>query len=189
MLPGWGATWSRCLASYASEGSRRRLAPRSKSSTTGCRWLGTLSGSSCPRVFRSRRVGLLTKVVLYRVAVLSVLLYGAAESWAPTESPAAPAPCVTHHLPQAGQASGWTGCLRLDRLVRVANEELFARSVIDALRVAATAQLLAALGRGTWNGATTGAGPNSSCWRTRCWGPQAGGQAQCGPCGLAQELT
>jgi hypothetical protein len=78
-----------------------------------------------PRVFRSRRVGLRTKVMLYRVAVLSVLLYGAAESWALTDSQLHRL-CVFH-----------TTCLRrimgVSRLDRVTNEELFARSGIPCV--------------------------------------------------------
>ena len=78
-----------------------------------------------PGVFRSRRVGLRTKVMLYRVAVLFVLLYGAAESWALTES-------QLHRLCVFN-----TTCLRrimgVSRLDRVINEELFARSGVPCV--------------------------------------------------------
>ena len=63
--------------------------------------------------------------MLYRVAVLSVLLYGAAESWALTES-------QLHRLCVFN-----TTCLRrimgVSRLDRVTNEELFARSGVPCV--------------------------------------------------------
>ena len=118
-----------------------------------------------PRVFRCRRVGLSTKVMLYKAAVLPVLLYGAAESWALTESQLHRL-CVFH-----------TTCLRrilgVSRLDRVANEELFARSGVPCL-----AQLLRSY-RLRWGdtlpGAWTCGLQNSSCLRMRCQGAPGGG--------------
>ena len=73
-----------------------------------------------PRVFRCSRVGLRTKLMLYKAVVLSVLLYGAAESWALTES-------QVHRL-----SVFHTTCLRrimrVSRLDMVSNEELCSRA-------------------------------------------------------------
>ena len=80
-----------------------------------------------PRVFRSNRVGLKTKVMLYKAVVLSVLLYGAAESWALTESQLHRV-CVFH-----------TTCLRrilgVSRTDHVSNEELFAQAHVPCISV------------------------------------------------------
>ena len=73
-----------------------------------------------PRVFRCRSVGLGTKLRMYMSVVLSVLLYGAAESWALTESQLHRM-CMFHNT-----------CLRrilgVARLDMVSNVELFERA-------------------------------------------------------------
>ena len=78
-----------------------------------------------PRVFRCSRVGVGTKTMLYKAVVLPVLLYGAAECWAPTESQLHRM-CVFHNT-----------CLRrilgVSRLDRVPNEALFARAGVPCL--------------------------------------------------------
>ena len=78
-----------------------------------------------PRVFRSPRVRLHTKVMVYQAIVLSILLYGAAESWALTAN-------------QLQRLSVFhTTCLRrilgVSRLDRVSNQALYARAGVSAM--------------------------------------------------------
>jgi hypothetical protein len=73
-----------------------------------------------PRVFRCSRVGLGTKLMLYKAVVLSVLLYGAAECWALTESQLHRM-CVFH-------TTSLRRILRIGRLDMVSNEVLFQRA-------------------------------------------------------------
>ena len=91
-----------------------------------------------PRVLGSHRVPLRTKVLVYRAIVLSILLYGAAESWAPNASQLQRL-CVFH-----------TTCLRrmmgLSRLDMVPNSELFRRAGIPSMEDVLRARRLKWLG-------------------------------------------
>jgi hypothetical protein len=91
-----------------------------------------------PGVFSSRVVSLSVKVQLYRSVVLSVLLYGAAESWALTEAQ------------MLRLAVFHTTCLRrllgFNRLDRVENSQLFADAGIPSMEELLRAQRLRWLG-------------------------------------------
>ena len=91
-----------------------------------------------PRVFKSPRVRLRTKVLLYRAIVLSILLYGAAESWAPTADQLQRL-CVFH-----------TTCLRrllgVRRSDRVPNSTLFRHAGVPCMEELLRARRLKWLG-------------------------------------------
>ena len=91
-----------------------------------------------PRVFKSQRVRLYTRVLVYRAIVLSILLYGAAESWAPTAD-------QLHRL-----SVFHTTCLRrllgVSRADRVPNQVLFWRAGIPSMEELLRARRLKWLG-------------------------------------------